>query len=44
MATEKSVPQPKDNPPPKDKPKKTEVGFINPDFKKKSTGSIKEIL
>jgi hypothetical protein len=38
MATEKSVPQPKD------KPKKTEPGFINSDFKKKSTDSIKEIL
>ncbi|BAZ26001.1 hypothetical protein NIES4073_69070 [Kalymmatonema gypsitolerans NIES-4073] len=37
MATEKSVP------PPKDKPKKTEAGFMNSDFKNKSTDSIKKI-
>jgi hypothetical protein len=38
MANEKSKPQPKD------KPKKTEAGFMNPDLKNKSTDSIKKIV
>ncbi|BAY45884.1 hypothetical protein SAMD00079811_34910 [Scytonema sp. HK-05] len=38
MTNEKSKPQPKD------KPKKTEPGFMNPDLKNKSTDSIKKIL
>jgi len=38
MTNEKSKPQPKD------KPKKTEAGFMNSDSKNKSTDSIKKIV